>query len=514
MMRKRILTLLVVLIGVSCIGIVSLQFHWIRQSIEREKAKFNSSVTQSMNKVVSELEQVELIKYFNSLKKQPAVVNSLNSLNRQLSKLLESNSNQHKKESDNINNLPIEDDEISSYVWLSLLSVEDSLALEKFLSIHTRQSDIQETQDLISQFVGDAFNEISDYYYPFEINIYVPLLDSLISYSLEQNGINTEYNFGIYNTFSELYTYVCDGDDINELEASSYRYPLFPNDERETENYLVVSFPHEASFIFSRVSYFLWTSLIFVVVILASFWFALSIIFRQRRLSEEKNDFINNMTHEIKTPIATIALATEALCDETIEENRDIQKTYVNIIKEENKRLEMLVVQILEQAKRENVNQPIKKEDVDIHDVIEECVRNMEFIVEQKGGQIKLQLNSKKPLILGDRVHLSNILSNLIDNASKYSPETPEILISTTDSMAGIEIRVKDNGVGISKKDHKKIFEKFYRVPTGNVHNVKGYGVGLSYVKHAVLMHGGSIRVESEPKKGSTFIIFLPSKRA
>ena len=511
MMRKRILTLLVVFIGVSCIGIMSLQFHWVKQSVEKEDTNFNLSVSQSMSRVVSELEQVELIKYFNSLRQQPSIINSLNLLNQQLSNLLEANSKQYKEKGSNSGYLSSANDDISSYAWLSLLSLEDSLALEKFLSFHTKQSDLQETEELISKFIGNTLDDIL--YYPFEINIYIPLLDSLIAYSLERNGIQTEYSFGIYNTFSELYTYASRPENIVDIEKSVYRYALFPNSMGETENFLIISFPYKTSFIFSRVSYFIWSSIIFIAVIIFSFVFALSIIFRQRRLSEEKNDFINNMTHEIKTPIATISLATEALRDETIEQNKELQKTYINIIKEENKRLEMLVIQILEQAKRENVNQSLKKEDVDIHEIIKEGIGNMDFIVQQKGGKIKVRLSSKNPIVSGDKDHLLNVLSNLIDNANKYSPKTPNILISTTDSTTGIEVRVKDNGVGISRKDHKKIFEKFYRVPTGNVHNVKGYGVGLSYVKHIILMHGGNIRVESEPKKGSTFIIFLPYKR-
>ena len=499
-MRRRILTLLVISIGVSCIGLISLQYQWIRQDIDTEKAKFSMSVSHSMNKVVSELEQIELMKYFNNLKQQPAVIESFNSLNQQISNIYKNNSTQQKTS------------DLSSHAWLSLLSTDDTLSLGKFLSARERQDEMRETNELISRLLENTLENIS--YFPFEINIYIPLMDSLIAHSLARNGISTKYTFGIYNTFSELFTYINQPEDSVNLSLSSYRYALFPDDQENPENFLVIAFPNEKSFIFSRISYFLWTSIIFICVIFVSFAFSLSIIFKQRKLSEIKNDFINNMTHEIKTPIATISLASEALSDESFEQDKEIQKTYINIIKDENKRLEMLVVRILEQAKQGSINQSIKKENIDIHQVIEECVRNMELIASQRGGEIQQKLQSKNPIVIGDKMHLSNIILNLIDNAIKYSPQKPNVQISTTDSMTGVEIRIKDKGVGISKKDHKRIFDRFYRVPTGDDHDVRGYGVGLSYVRYAIQAHGGSIRVESELKKGATFIIFLPNRKA
>jgi len=230
-------------------------------------------------------------------------------------------------------------------------------------------------------------------------------------------------------------------------------------------------------------------------------------------MSEMKTDFINNMTHEFKTPIATISLASDSILSPSILENKDKVTRFINIIKQENKRMLSQVEKVLQMAQIEKENVELKFNAVNLHETIEDAVINAELKIQAKGGTIQTLLLSQNPIIEADQIHISSIINNLLDNAEKYTPERPEIVITTRDVKGGIEFDVSDNGIGMTKDALKLIFEKFYRVHTGNVHDVKGFGLGLSYVKAMVDAHHGKIFVKSEPGKGSIFTIYLPSKQ-
>jgi two-component system phosphate regulon sensor histidine kinase PhoR len=251
-------------------------------------------------------------------------------------------------------------------------------------------------------------------------------------------------------------------------------------------------------------------SLLLVLVIIAAFSYSVFTIIRQRKLSELKNDFINNMTHEFKTPISTISLACQALSDKDIPRSNEMYADYINIIGDENHRLGEMAEKILQTAILEKGNLHLRPEAIDMHVLIADAIHKIAIQIEIRDGVITQSLKAEHPLIKADKVHLSNVIFNLLDNANKYSPRKPQIMVSTADAENGIFISVTDKGMGISKANLKKIFEKLYRVPTGDVHNVKGFGLGLSYVKFIVEKHGGAISVESEPGKGSTFTMFLP----
>ena len=225
-----------------------------------------------------------------------------------------------------------------------------------------------------------------------------------------------------------------------------------------------------------------------------------------------KNDFINNMTHEFKTPISTIALACEALKDEDLKKSSDIYDNYIGVIGEENGRLKSMAEQILQTAITDKGQLKLKKTVVDVNELIINAVSSKKMAAEKKGGTIELQLKATASSVKADIVHLTNVLINLIDNALKYTLNKPYIIINTINKDHEILIRVQDNGIGINKSNQKKIFEKLYRVPTGNVHNFKGFGIGLNYVKAILDLHKGDIQVDSELEKGSTFTIRLPLK--
>ncbi len=280
---------------------------------------------------------------------------------------------------------------------------------------------------------------------------------------------------------------------------------LMPNEELS----LVLYFPKKQDLLTKESRTHLILSAIFIIIISSGFVYAIHIIFKQKHLSKMKNDFIDNITHEIKTPISTISLVCEILSDSKTTKPFP-QEQYLKIIADENKRLQNMVEQLLQQAKLEEGSLSLSLEEIDMHEIIQKAVKTVELSIEHRNGKIYQNLEAEKAFVFGDKIHLTNVIYNLLDNASKYSENAPIINIGTKNIDSRIVICVEDNGIGISKHDQDKIFEKFYRVSTGNVHNVKGYGIGLSYVKQIIALHKGSISLKSELKKGSVFCIYLP----
>lgn len=249
---------------------------------------------------------------------------------------------------------------------------------------------------------------------------------------------------------------------------------------------------------------------IFVLIIIFCFGFIVFAVYRHKKLSEMKTDFINNMTHEFKTPISTIALASEILVNSNGDTGLDKIQRYSKIIMEENERMQSHVEQVLRMTKLDKGGYDLSKEETDVHELIQNAVHNLCLEHCDREVDMRYKFSALKPVIMADQVHLTNIIKNLVENAYKYSPEKPVIEIETANNSDGIIVSISDNGIGISHDKQKYIFEKFYRVPTGNVHNVKGFGIGLYYVKVMAEAHKGRIGVKSEPGKGSRFELFLP----
>lgn len=337
-------------------------------------------------------------------------------------------------------------------------------------------------------------------------------LDTLLSQELTNKGITTDYNYGIiHNASGELKllnTKSITG--ASDIMSSDLKVNLFPTDLAEKDLYLAIDFPDKKSYLLNQALIPLSASGALLIIVIACFAYAIMVILRQKKLSEIKNDFVNNMTHEFKTPIATVSLATEALQDDDIKRNKTIVDRYVQIIRDENKRLGMQVEKVLQIASLDKKDFKLKLEETNLHEIIEKALVNINILVEKRGGQITSQLLASTAILEADKVHLTNIVYNLLDNANKYSPEAPEIHIRTDNISSGIILKISDKGIGMSNESTEKIFDKFYRVSTGNVHDVKGFGLGLSYVKNIVDMHQGTINVKSEVGKGSTFKIYLP----
>ena len=344
----------------------------------------------------------------------------------------------------------------------------------------------------------------------YELFVTEQQLDSLILQELNTHGIDTRFEFGIYNPERDLFLVEKDSAIRKSLIEKGSAARLFISDIFTSPEYLLVYFPNERQFLLTELWGMLLISIILIIVIVYSFTYTITTIFRQKKLSEMKNDFINNMTHEFKTHISTISLACEALTDNGIKRSQEFTESYINIILEENKRLATMAEKILQTAVIEKGQLKMKRERIDFHEVITDVIKNIRIQVEIKDGIIRKQCKATNPIIIGDKVHLTNLVYNLLDNANKYSPKKPVIIVRTENTSNGIILTIEDNGIGISKGEQKKIFDKLYRVPTGNIQDVRGFGLGLSYVKAIVDEHHGRISVESEINKGTKFKIFLP----
>ena len=308
---------------------------------------------------------------------------------------------------------------------------------------------------------------------------------------------------------------------FKELEDSVHNwaayYPLqAPEDlavgQTIPDELLVVVIPDFRNIVLSQMRWMIGGAIFFTIIIIAAFFVTVRALLRQKKLSEIKNDFINNMTHEFKTPLATISLAVDALKNEKVIQDRQKSEYFTGIIKDENRRMNKQVETILQASLLDRQEQQLNLTSIHAHNVIQEAMENFQLQLDGKGGRSELQLNAKSDLISADEVHFTNLISNLIDNAVKYSKDNLFIKITTHSTAKSLIIRIEDNGIGMSKETQRRIFEKFYRAHTGNIHNVKGFGLGLSYVKTIVEAHQGKIKVDSMVGKGTTFTLEFPLK--
>ncbi len=335
-------------------------------------------------------------------------------------------------------------------------------------------------------------------------------LDSILHLALYERGVHTNFEFGVFDA-EGVFRFGNKNVPSGKLEESMYKTRLFKNDLTGKPGFLKVYFPKEKGFVLRSTFSMLLTSAFVVLAIIYIFYWTVKAIITQKKNSEIKNDFINNMTHELKTPISTISLAVEVLNDPTMSENKSLLNRYLGMINEENKRLGMLVEEVLQSAALDRSAFKLKQEPLDIAILVNEVVGKMDIKVKERQGSVNVDIDPTGNYAFnGDRVHLTNVLYNLMDNAIKYSREQPEIKIEVLNVVNTIAIRVSDNGIGIGQEHVKKVFEKLYRVPTGNLHDVKGFGLGLNYVKTIVTRHQGSVDVKSVLGKGSTFSIYLP----
>lgn len=486
-MKRRVIYILVIAISAAFAGLVAIQFYWVNNSVLLREQEFDTNVQYAM------LAVAEVIERENFYIDGPAP---------QL----------------------LDDAELAKRVG-GTYNLEEALGIESDDSppdqVSTFRPDIRPpgaaadvTQEQEKQGSGSqrkASKEVEEPYRSKEVTLYA--LDSLLNGEFRRNKVKARFFYGVFNRYHQ--PEILDGEaekHRDEFFTKGYKVPLFENDDKHETYFLRVFFPARRSYLIQSMWVMLSASGVLIVLIISAFAFTIFTILRQKKVNEIKNDFINNMTHELKTPISTISLACEALNDPDVPKTDRILRTYLGMIHTENKRLGVLVENVLRSAVLDKGEMILRTEQVNLHEIVKGVVRNIAIQVKKHGGRVRTEFEAENPVIKGDPVHLTNVVYNLIDNALKYSPDAPEITIRSHNVKGGVELEFQDNGIGISKENQRKIFDKLYRVPTGNVHNVKGFGLGLSYVKAVTEKHGGNIRVESELKKGSTFYVYLPSR--
>ncbi|OAQ39339.1 two-component sensor histidine kinase [Pedobacter psychrophilus] len=354
----------------------------------------------------------------------------------------------------------------------------------------------------------DIASEMQQVNVPLEKRIQPQTIDSLLALELANNGINLNYSYKISSVQDDSVIFTkASVKQVNFIPVNTYKTLLFSKDLVRDAGYLSVTFPKKNTLILNNMGTVLLSSGGLLLILAASFIYTISSILRQKKVSEMKTDFINNMTHEFKTPVATIMIASEALKDPEINDNKARVNKLASIIYDENIRLGNHIERVLNIAKIEKDDLKLEQQQQDVNDIIANVVDSMSLQLEKKNARVSLELNASNSTVIADELHLSNVIFNLIDNANKYSLNEPEINLSTENIGDKIIIRIADKGIGMTRDQQKKIFEQFYRIPTGNLHDVKGFGLGLSYVSNMVKRMNGSISVKSEKDKGSEFEI-------
>jgi len=374
---------------------------------------------------------------------------------------------------------------------------------EKILSINKDPSDLY-----------DAVKQARPNYFAVAINdtVHPYLLEALLRQEFVRRNIVEDFEYGVYDCFTDSVVY---GNYVSVTDSSvadTARHSQLLKLNKDG-HYFGVYFPRRSSSLWEPMprSQATWIYPAIVTLIVFGFFaYSIWVILRQKRISEIKNDFIGNMTHELKTPISTIALSSEVLSDPGIVNEPERLRTYAGIIRSENERLRAQVERVLQLATLDREDLALKRDPVDLHALVAEVTEAFAILVKERQGLLHSDLQATSPVITGDHVHLQNVLFNLVDNAIKYSPDKVDVYITTANVNGELVLRVRDHGLGIRREDQRLVFERFYRVPTGNVHNVKGFGLGLHYVQQIVHAHGGTIRLESTPGQGSTFILRIP----
>jgi two-component system phosphate regulon sensor histidine kinase PhoR len=337
----------------------------------------------------------------------------------------------------------------------------------------------------------------------------VPSLEELVQSSLAQRNIESDFEYGVYNCNTDQMVY-CNYVNHTAIADEDIQTSVLPKSSNQ-EYYFAVYFPGQYAQIINRMGVWVYSSLVLLLVIVF-FAFTLFVILKQRRLSEVQRDFINNMTHEFKTPISTINISAGVIQNPEIVSNPQRLLNYATIIRKESDRLQNQVDRVLQAATVDNIVKHLSQDPLDVHELIAQCAESFGVVIAERGGEIALMLEAPHSKVIADQLHLSNVFHNLIDNALKYSERTPKITINSSDSNGWIAIKIRDVGIGIAKEQQHKVFDKFYRIPTGNQHDVKGFGLGLYYVKYIIDSHGGKISLTSS-EEGTCFEIILPTDK-
>lgn len=517
-MNKKLFGILIALMTLSLLGIISVQVYWIQNAYQTKEEQFTINVRQVLFAVSKEIQLRETEHWYALHSVLADSIDKPDNVN--LSELIYTIHN---------------DDNTETYIFQDGVMEENYKLTSDFLDTTTDSIEFKKVTNnktitkLLSsidgaqgqtQSIHEVFSRLRDYErkqfedafsaqasrMPIHQRVSSEEVAEVIKEELDVLSIRTSFDFAVFD--DNLATTVRSEGFIMDPEKT-YKVPLFVNKMMRTNYELYVNFPEKGKEVIGSMIGMIILTIVFTAVILLAYGSALSQIFRQRQIAQIKTDFINNMTHELKTPIATINLALDALKNPKVRGNEEFMQKYLNMVREENKRMLSQVENVLRISKLEKNELDLPKEKLELHDVIEDAISHVALIVENSGGYIQTHFGALQSGVLVNDSHMTNVFTNILDNAIKYSEDAPKIDIYTENVKDAIIVKIRDQGVGIDKLSQDKIFDKFYREPSGDVHNVKGYGLGLAYVRRILDEHDATIIVESEKNKGSTFILKL-----
>lgn len=516
-MKKKTIWTIAVVMGLSFLALLFLQLQYIREMAEMKKEQFDESVNRALYQASRNLELNETRRYLerdiNETERRAYKVDSIGTRSGNPDGTIQK-SHQYA--------VTGRDGTVYSSFELKTIATKPA-QMPKAMILHDDKNSISAAQKSLQEIVKNRYvyqkalldevvytilYQASDK--PLRERINFKLLDQDLKAELMNNGINIPYHFTV-STQDGREIYRCP-DYTSEGAEYTYTQVLFRNDIASKMGVVRVNFPDINSYIFSSVRFMI-PAIVFTIVLLVTFIFTIVVIFRQKRYTEIKNDFINNMTHELKTPIASISLAAQMLNDPAVAKSESMMKHLGGVITDESKRLRFLVEKVLQMSMFDRKKAVFKKKKLDLNEMVENIANSFTLRVEHTGGKIYIDIAAVDSSIYVDEMHFQNVIFNLMDNAIKYKkPEQPlNIYMKTWNDNDFLYLSIRDTGMGIRKENLKKVFEKFYRVHTGNIHDVKGFGLGLAYVKKVVYLHKGDIRVDSDFGKGTTFTIKLPA---
>jgi len=524
-MNKRLFVLLVILMSSSLIGLIVVQSFWINKSVEDKEEQFSNMVSEALNSVTDKISERETKNYFDRYLQTRDSVGEL--VDTQFKNFFfidrDVNSNEillyehgileedYSISSTFFDNPRGSDTIIKNYTSKRTTSIfKEDYDLDGNRSFTLTPQERYEKIGGLSEFDKLALKDLFNSYAkrePIHKRVSKQEIELLMQRELENRGLEISFEYGVYS--NGLPTKV-KSKKFKYSKRNIYKAHMFTDMEGSSNFDLLVSFPEKKRFLVSSILGMALLSLMFTLIIVIAYSGAIYQLIKQKQISEIKTDFINNMTHEFKTPIATINLAVEAIKNPKIIGDHEKVTRYLTMIRDENKRMHAQVENVLRISKLEKNQLDISKDRVDVHDIIADAITHVDLIAKDRGGYIHTHLEAERSEVLANEMHFTNVIVNILDNAIKYSDQAPKIDVYTEKVKNYIIIKVQDNGSGMSKAVLKRVFEKFYREHTGDVHNVKGHGLGLAYVKKIVDDHQGEVYAESEKGKGSTFFIKLP----
>lgn len=510
-MSKKTIWAVAIIMGLSFLGLLFIQFNYIEEMVEMKKEQFAESVNRALYQASRNMELNETLRYLETdinNRETKGVTTGNNNVSVKVSKV-------HQAPPADIPGEPYSSFESKLNQAKPSLIPKAMILRNDSSSIYATKRDMQGIvrnkyvyqKALLDEVIYNILYSASDK--PLKERINFKLLDQDLKAELMNNGIDIPYHFSVSTQDGRL-VYKCP-DYVETGEDNSYSQVLFRNDPANRMGVIKVHFPEMNSYIFSSVQFMI-PSMIFIVVLLVTFIYTIMTIFRQKKYSEIKNDFINNMTHELKTPIASISLAAQMLNDKSLTKTPKMLDHLSGVVADESKRLRFLVEKVLQMSMYDSKRAVLKKTYTDMNEMVETIAKSFTLRVEHTGGKVYVDVEAVDSTMYVDETHFQNVIHNLMDNAVKYAkPDQPlDIYIKTWNTNEHLYLSIRDTGIGIKKENLKKIFDKFYRVHTGNRHDVKGFGLGLAYVKRMVDLHEGEIKVLSDYGKGTKFVIKLP----